>query len=116
VAQQTRIDLAVEAAHGELVSPRASPASQPVMIVLTDGRANPVGPEAAVARAAEAKAAGIVVFTVGLGDTLDVEALRHMASRPGYFYQAPDGEDLAEIYSEIAVEIPCPPGAFWGRR
>jgi hypothetical protein len=39
-----------------------------------------------------------------------------MASRPAFFYNAPDGEALAGIYHGIAVAIPCPVGAFWGRR
>jgi hypothetical protein len=37
-----------------------------------------------------------------------------MASRPGHYYEAPDGEDLAEIYRQIAVVLPCPAEAFWG--
>ena len=86
------------------------------MVVLTDGRANPDSPEVAVARAGEAKAAGIVVFTVGLGQELDFVALERMASRAEYFYHAPDAGELRAIYEAIAVEIPCPAGRYWGRR
>jgi hypothetical protein len=40
-----------------------------------------------------------------------------MASKSSsYYYRAPDGEDLAEIYEAIAVEIPCPAEGYWGRR
>jgi hypothetical protein len=39
-----------------------------------------------------------------------------MASRPDYFYVAPDAEQLAGIYRGIAVAIPCPAESFWGRR
>jgi hypothetical protein len=73
-----------------------------------------VGPEAAVAEAARVKAAGATVFTIGVGPDLDFAALAAMASRPGFFYSAPDAEALADIYARIAVAIPCPPGAFWG--
>jgi hypothetical protein len=52
------------------------------MIVLPDGLANPAPAMAAVDRASAAKARGVVAFTVGLGDSLDVDALRAIASRP----------------------------------
>jgi hypothetical protein len=115
-AQFTRIDRGIAVAHAELTGPRHRPSNTPVMIVLTDGRANPVPVSVAEGEAQTAKDAGIVLFTIGLGDDLDVEALRRMASRPAYFYAAPDAEDLADIYRGIAVAIPCPAGAFWGGR
>ena len=86
------------------------------MIVLTDGRANPVPVSVAEAEAQLAKDAGVVLFTIGVGADLDIEALGRMASRPEYSYLAPDAEALAGIYRGIAVAIPCPAGAFWGRR
>jgi DNA-binding beta-propeller fold protein YncE/Mg-chelatase subunit ChlD len=113
---QTRIDLGIATAHAELVSARHDPAAFPAMIVLTDGRANPEPVDTAVARAGEAKAVGIAVFTIGLGDDLEVDALRKMASRPEDFYLVPDGDDLAAIYQSIAAVIPCPPSSYWGGR
>jgi len=95
---------------------RRRPGNKPVMIVLTDGLANPVGPEVAVAEAQSAKADDITIFTIGLGDELDVWALAAMASKTTYFYRVFDAEDLAAIYLSIAVEIPCPAGRFWGGR
>jgi secreted protein with Ig-like and vWFA domain len=86
------------------------------MIVLTDGRANPVGPDAAVREADAAKADNIVIFTIGLGEDLNLDALEAMASKPSHYYRAPDGEVLADIYAEIAVEIPCPSDRYWGKR
>jgi Mg-chelatase subunit ChlD len=116
VERQTRIDLGIQVAHEELKSTRRRPGNQAVTIVLTDGKANPVGPDAAVREAAKAKADKITVFTIGLGDDLDLAALEAMASSPAHFYRAPDAEDLAEIYSKIAIEIPCPAEDYWGRR
>ena len=51
-----------------------------------------------------------------LGSDLDRDALARMASGADRFYLAPDAEDLAAIYRRIAVTLPCPAGAFWGRR
>ena len=115
-APQTRIHRGIEVAAAELASPRRAAGHTPVMVLLTDGRANPEGPEFAVAEADAAKRAGVTVFTVGLGDDLDHEALRAMASRPDDYHHAPDAEQLAEIYRAIAVAIPCPAERFWGRR
>lgn len=115
-AQFTRIDLGLAVARTELAGPRHRSGSTPVLILLTDGRANPVPVSIAEAEAQAAKAAGVVVFTIGLGGDLDAAALVAMASRPSYAYTAVDGEQLAAIYRAIAGTIPCPAGAFWGRR
>jgi len=66
--------------------------------------------------AAAAQAAGVTVFTIGLGTDLDLEPQLQMASQPAYFHRAPDGEDLQAIYKAIAVAIPCLPEHFWGGR
>ena len=116
VRQQTRIDLGVELAHQELTSSRRRGVNDPVMIVLTDGKANPVPASVAVEKARRAKADDITIFTIGLGEELDLWALEAMASKPAYFYRAPDGEDLKAIYAAIAVEIPCPAEEYWGKR
>jgi Mg-chelatase subunit ChlD len=116
VQRQTRIDLGVSAARMELASPRRNRENGAVMVVLTDGLANPVGPDAAVREAALAKDNGVTIFAIGLGEDLDLKALEEMVSKPGYFYRAPDAEDLKGIYAAIAVEIPCPAAEFWGRR
>lgn len=116
VMSPTRIHRGIEEAHRELTGERRRSNSKAVMIVLTDGKANPEPPELAVARSDAAKAAGITVFTIGLGQDLDVAALEAMASGPGHFYWAPDAEGLTEIYGAIAEMLPCPAGQFWGRR
>lgn len=115
-AQFTRIDLGIAVARTALAASSRRGSNLPVMIVLTDGKANPVPAEVAVGEASAAKADGVVVFTVGLGAELDTEALRSMATRPEYYYSAPDAEALAGIYRGIAVAIPCPAAGYWGRR
>jgi Mg-chelatase subunit ChlD len=116
MASTTRLDRAVEAAHEVLVGQERRAGNAPAMVLLTDGKANPVGPEAAVEQARAAKADGITIFTIGLGEELDLEALGAIASKPEYLHHAPDGENLEAIYRAIAVEIPCPAERFWGRR
>jgi uncharacterized protein YegL len=115
-AMHTCLVCGVDVAADELASNRRNKDNTPVMIVLTDGLSNPRPVSEAVTRAAETKEDGVVVYTIGLGDSLDFEALTQMASKPEYFYRAPDAEDLAGIYQQIAVEIPCPMDEFWGRR
>jgi Mg-chelatase subunit ChlD len=112
----TRIDLGIDAAAAELTGPRASPANAPMMVVLTDGRSTPVGPEVAVARAAVAKAAGITIFAVGLGNDIDFAALTAMASGIDRFYHSPSAADLVDIYKRIAVLRPCPAQGYWPGR
>ena len=75
-----------------------------------------VPPDAAVYEAELAKGMGQVVFTVGVGNDLDTEALAMMASRLDYFHVTADGEGLAAILAAIAETIPCPSDAFWGGR
>lgn len=116
LAQYTRLDLGVSAGWAELISPRHRKANKPVLVVLTDGRANPVPVDAAVREAATAKSLGITVFTVGVGNDLDRDALAAMASRPDYAFITADGERLERIFADIAETIPCPPSAYWGKR
>lgn len=115
-APQTCLVCGVVAGADELASPRHRAGQLAVLILLTDGRSNPRPAREAVDRAAIAKAAGVLVFTIGLGEDLDTAALAAMASQPEYFFRAPDAEDLADIYAAIPSSLPCPPEEFWPRR
>jgi Ca-activated chloride channel family protein len=116
--QFTRIDLGIKVASEELASRRHVAANRPVIILLTDGKANLEPIETAISEARLAKDAGATIFVIGLGrpEDLDDDALRLIASRPDSYYQTPRAEDLAAIYEEIAGVIPCPPEQFWGGR
>ena len=117
LAQQTRLDRAVAVGAEALADPsRRRSGNQPVLVLLTDGRANPVPIEAAVADATIAKDAGVTLFTIGLGEDIDADGLAAMASTPRGFLRAPDGEDLAAAYAQVARSIPCPASAWWGGR
>lgn len=109
LGQQTRLDRAVAVGAAALAdATRRRPGNLPVLVLLTDGRANPVLVDAAVAEAAAAKAAGVTLFTIGLGEAIEADALAAMASTPTAFLRAPDGEDLAAAYAQVARRLPCP--------
>ena len=116
VAQQTRLDLGIREGRTELMTSRHRRLSKPVMVVLTDGLANPVPVDEAIVEAEVAKALDHVLFAVGIGGDLDRRALAAMASRPAYFFVTADGEGLPDIFATIAETIPCSPSAYWGRR
>lgn len=114
--QYTCLVCAVEEGWQALAGGRRGEGAARVMIVLTDGMSNPRPASEAVEVARQAKTDAVIVITVGLGEVLDVNALREMASSDEYFYRAPNAEDLASIYEGLAAVIPCPAEGFWGHR
>jgi Mg-chelatase subunit ChlD len=116
VGEKTCLPCAVQQGAEELAGPMRREGFTPVIILLTDGRSNPRPISEAIEEATTAKRAGIIVFTVGLGNEIERGALQQIASKPHFFYHAPEAEDLSAIYESIAVEVPCSVGRFWGRR
>jgi Mg-chelatase subunit ChlD len=117
LGQQTRLDLAISVGAGALADDtRRRAGNSAVLILLTDGRANQVPMDVVLEAAARAKARGITVFTIGLGDEVDVGMLVQIASWPEAFLHAPDAEDLADAYRTVARRVPCPANAYWGGR
>jgi Mg-chelatase subunit ChlD len=124
MAEGTRLDLALREGQAALTAGPRLPANEPVLILLSDGLPNrvPFGPgspypgagsqeEAVLAVAAEVKATGTRVFTIGLGEADDVlrSLLEGVASAARLYYYAPDAEDLAAIYRHIAGRlVECP--------
>jgi Mg-chelatase subunit ChlD len=100
----TNISLPLEIAAGELSGPRRRPTAVGVIILLTDGNDN-AGPWGPTIAALEAKLDGSRVFAIGLGDDVNDEALRRMASVPDDYYFAPAGDQLEAIYRDIARRI-----------
>lgn len=114
----TDIGDAIKLANQELTSLRADGQAAKVIILLTDGMANKpngtgVGENSAdvtyaLAKANEAAAAGIKIFTIGLGSEVNATMLQQIAnSTGGQYYAAPSGADLAGIYEQIGNSI-CP--------
>lgn len=113
---ETCLVCAVDVADQELAGPHHRVGNTPVLVLLTDGLSSPRPASEAVDRAASAKDRGVVVFTVGIGQTVDEAALNAIASRSEYYHRDPGAEALETIYRAIAVSVPCPAQAFWGRR
>ncbi len=121
----TRLDLAFERGAQTLLDPSTmDPTRTAVLIVLTDGLPNQVPyaedgtMETTVLRTATAaKAAGIEVYSVGVGEPGDINdgLLTACASSEAGFYRAEDAEDLVGIYDAIASTVLCPRGRHkWG--
>ena len=111
----TDIGDAISLANNELMSSRASPGAVKIMILLTDGMANkPSGPgygeyapdvAYALTKANEAAAAGIKIFTIGLGADVNTAMLQQIASSTGGDYHfAPTAADLQNIFNQIGAE------------
>ncbi|HRY63522.1 MAG TPA: VWA domain-containing protein, partial [Patescibacteria group bacterium] len=120
----TNIGDAIKLATGELTSARINPSADQIMILLTDGKANkPSGPgygeyapdvAYALAKAGEAAAAGIKIFTIGLGSDINATMLQQIATNSGgQYYFAPTASDLDEIFDLLKPSI-CEPTPFCG--
>ncbi|NMB47871.1 DUF4215 domain-containing protein, partial [Candidatus Kuenenbacteria bacterium] len=120
----TNIGDAIKLANNELVSVRHNPSAVSIEILITDGMANrPSGPgygeyqpdvDYALAKAAEAAAAGIKIFTVGLGSDINATMLQSIAdSTGGKYYSSPTAQELEDIFSEIAFDV-CQYGTIAG--
>ena len=110
----THIDVGLRTALAELQGPRHLERNLSVLILLTDGvQTGTPGEE--LRAAAEVRAAGARLYTIGLGADVDAATLREMAGDDSRYHFAPDSADLARIYAEITSDIlcPAPAGGFW---
>ncbi len=104
----TRIDLGLAEAAAVLAE-GGRPDATPAVILLSDGLQSAAeAPNAAVlAQADRLKAAGTLVHAIGLGDEVDRELLRAVASAPDRYHESPTAADLAAIYGAISVRLGC---------
>ena len=98
----TNIAEAISVSIAELFGANSRPDTQPVIILLTDGRDRE--PDDALAEAALAQARGTRLFTIGFGD-VDPMVMVLSASTPEDYYYTPDTNALVDIYTEIARRI-----------
>lgn len=101
----TRIDFGLREAQAMLTRGARADAGR-VVIVLTDGRQS--GDTADVLRAAaELHAAGVKVYSIGLGHDVDAALLRQVASSPQGYHASPTTEELTGITRQITAELRC---------
>lgn len=94
--------------HEELMSVRHNENARKIGILLTDGLATAPekDPEIYAQQQADAlKADDIILYTIGLGASLNEEALQNLASSPEQYFRAPTIKDLSGIYSKITAAI-----------
>lgn len=103
----TAIGDGIAVAQVELGGPRGDPSHVKAMVVLSDGYSN--AGQNPITAANNAKQAGTVIFTIGLGSSVDVNLMRQIATSPDHYYYAPTPADLEDIYLEIAGQVGCTP-------
>jgi len=100
---------ALKQAKAELSSTRHNPNARRVLVLLTDGLPTIEGDADVVAEATsvaqELTASGVEVYVIGLGENVDAQFVRSIASNNSRAYFAPTGADLANIYSEITSSL-----------
>lgn len=112
----SRIDLGLDLGRATLAAGGTSAYPGPVppeyagtqrplaIILLSDGRAERMPAREA---AANARAAGIDIFTIGVGDDLDAELLSELAGDPARYFETRDGARLESIYLDLALRRGC---------
>lgn len=100
----SRLDAGLRAARHALEA--SPPGTERRVVGLTDGRPSPSTPDDVRAAAAELRAAGIVLDTIGLGEDLDAALLREIASDAARYHAAPDAEDLGAIFEDMSWAPP----------
>lgn len=104
----TRLDLALQTARVELTGPRHVAGHNQVFILLTDGLPFGIDAQTVLNEAALTKAAGVTIYTIGLGSDVNATLLQAVATTPQHYYAAPSTSQLNDIYTEIAGLISCP--------
>ena len=99
----TAIGSGINVANNELINNGRTNVSW-VEILLTNGQENQGSDP--IARANEAAAAGIVIYTIALGSGANAALLQQIASiTGGKYYFAPNGTVLQQIYLNISQEV-----------
>jgi len=96
-------------AQTELNSTRHNEDARRVLVLLTDGLPTAAGDEDVISiaeeTAAELNNTGIEVYAIGLGQNVDQEFIRKIASDSSNAFFAPTGADLMSIYAEITSSL-----------
>lgn len=101
-------DLATALRRGtEHVLAAGRPDARPVLLLMTDGKPSRLGQPYVdtVVEAARAKARGALVFTIGLGDTIETDLLVAVAGSSSRYFAAPRPDQLGSIYTELSQTV-----------
>jgi RHS repeat-associated protein len=98
----TSISEGLRVARGELALRGRSGKAKPVIVLLTDGQSSF---SAAVAQADAARAEGVRVIPIGLGNGVDHNLLSRIASAPTDYHFAAEPSSLDDIYLAISDSI-----------
>lgn len=99
---------ALTVAGEELQSARHNDEARRVLVMLTDGLATAPGddPEVYALAAAEAvKAQGTDVYAIGLGENVNMNFVRQLATDPSQAYAALSTSDIDRIYQQITAAL-----------
>jgi len=95
-------------AREEFAETRSNPDARNVLVVLTDGLATEPEEEPeqyALDQANLLKSLGVTVYTIGLGEKVNMEFLKNLASEPNFAYQALDSSQVDKIYQTITSSL-----------
>ncbi len=106
-AAGTRIDLGLERAVDALSPDDRDPEKLAAAILLTDGRPSGTTEAEVLAAAGRLRQVAALTYAIGLGQDVDARLLASVAGDPSRRILAPEAEDLARIYAELARQLPC---------
>ncbi len=99
----TDIGDALERATAELSGARSRAEAAPVIVLLTAGL--PESPRAARLAAAAARAAGVAIYAIGLGDDVDAAFLAELTGSIDQVFAVPNEAELGRAYVRIARRL-----------
>ena len=107
VAEDGYLGTALYASIGSVLdAPWQARLSRRALVLLTDGQDSGRSEEEREAALDAAAAAGLPIFTIGLGDRADLDFLQRMAAASsGTFYYAPEPNDILQIFGAIGVTL-----------
>jgi tight adherence protein B len=103
----TRIDLGLELATAELTGSRRRGLADRVIVLLSDGLPQAGSENASVTAGAQARAAGIGLWAIGLGSDAAPALLVQITGAVDHLLVAPGPDDLEGVYRRVANGIVC---------
>lgn len=111
--ENTNITGGLTDAWNELRSERGRADSKKVIILLTDGlpteptdKSTPDYPTVSAQNIArDIKDSGVTIYTIGLGKSVSSAFLKSISTDDAHYFEAPNKETLADIYSKIASNL-----------